>query len=211
MCPSQVIPTKVQGEGASDEIVTALNHIEKHKDIDIIILGRGGGSLEDLWAFNEEKLARAVVRCPIPIISAVGHETDFTLVDFVADLRAPTPSAGAEMAAVSRDEILSDLDRYVEILRDRIHSKIYNDFQKLDHLFEKLDLQDPIKKIKRYKELVSEGGIKLLRRIQINFEMKKKQLISKTETLNVLSPKGVLKRGYSLAYTIGNKNFNQTV
>jgi exodeoxyribonuclease VII large subunit len=92
-----IYPVKVQGEGAGDEIVEAIDHLGSLKDIDVIIVGRGGGSLEDLWAFNEEKVARAIFRCPIPIISAVGHEIDFTIADFVADIRASTPSAAAEM------------------------------------------------------------------------------------------------------------------
>ncbi|MRR35262.1 exodeoxyribonuclease VII large subunit, partial [bacterium] len=109
-------PVKVQGEGASDEIAEAINDLNRYGDVDVMIVGRGGGSLEDLWAFNEEKVARAIHRSRIPVISAVGHEIDFTIADFVADLRAPTPSAAAELVVKSKEELASR----VEFLRHRL-------------------------------------------------------------------------------------------
>jgi len=105
-------PVRVQGEGASDEIAEAVRYLNQRSDVDVIILGRGGGSLEDLWAFNEEAVARAIYDSKIPIISAVGHETDYTVADFVADLRAPTPSAAAELAVRDKREIKNSL-RYL--------------------------------------------------------------------------------------------------
>ena len=107
--PILLAPTPVQGEGAAAAIVAALAEIVKVPDVDVVIVARGGGSMEDLWAFNDEALARAIAACPVPVISAVGHETDFTIADFVADLRAPTPSAAAELAVPVAADLLAEL------------------------------------------------------------------------------------------------------
>ena len=104
-------PTRVQGEGAALDIARALAAIGKVPGVDVVIVGRGGGSIEDLWAFNEEVVARAIAGCPVPTISAVGHETDVTIADFVADLRAPTPSAAAEMVVARKDDFCARIDR----------------------------------------------------------------------------------------------------
>ena len=105
-----IYPVKVQGEGAADEIVKGIDYLGRQPDIDVLIVGRGGGSIEDLWAFNEEKVARAIFRCPIPVISAVGHEVDFTIADFVADLRASTPSVAAEIVIKEEQALVERLD-----------------------------------------------------------------------------------------------------
>ena len=115
-----IAPSRVQGEDAAGEIVRALRQIGRIRGVDVVIVGRGGGSLEDLWAFNEEKVARAIAACPVPVISAVGHETDFTIADFVADLRAPTPSAAAELVVRRKDEFYGYIDR----LSDRLESAV---------------------------------------------------------------------------------------
>jgi exodeoxyribonuclease VII large subunit len=104
-------PARVQGDDAVADVVTALRQIGKVAGVDVVIVARGGGSLEDLWAFNEEKVARAIAACPVPVVSGVGHETDFTIADFVADLRAPTPSAAAEMVVAAKDEFCARIDR----------------------------------------------------------------------------------------------------
>jgi len=106
-----IAPTRVQGEGAAAEIARALGRVGRIDHVDVVIIGRGGGSLEDLWAFNEEAVARAIAASPVPVISAVGHETDFTIADFVADLRAPTPSAAAEIVVRRKDEFIAHIDR----------------------------------------------------------------------------------------------------
>jgi exodeoxyribonuclease VII large subunit len=119
-------PTRVQGEGAAEEIARALRAIVKVSGVDVVIAGRGGGSVEDLWAFNEEIVARAIVASPVPVISAVGHEVDFTIADFVADLRAPTPSAAAEMVVTAKDDFCSRIDR----LSHRLQSAARHDVQR---------------------------------------------------------------------------------
>jgi exodeoxyribonuclease VII large subunit len=111
-------PARVQGEGAALDIMRALAAIGKVPGVDVVIVGRGGGSIEDLWAFNEEVVARAIASCPVPTISAVGHETDVTIADFVADLRAPTPSAAAEMVVARKDDFYARIDR----LSHRVHA-----------------------------------------------------------------------------------------
>jgi exodeoxyribonuclease VII large subunit len=116
--------TRVQGEGAGREIAHAIRKVERIEDVDVIILARGGGSLEDLWAFNEEVLARVIAASPVPIISGVGHETDFTIADFVADLRAPTPSAAAELVVRRKDEFFAHIDRIGERLDAAIHHRL---------------------------------------------------------------------------------------
>ncbi|MBU2648855.1 exodeoxyribonuclease VII large subunit [bacterium] len=123
--PVLLNPVSVQGDAAAKEIAAAIGHFQKMEDIDLLIIGRGGGSVEDLWAFNEEVVARAIFHSRIPIISAVGHETDFTIADFVADLRAPTPSAAAELAV----PLLSDLTARIETARGRLITVLHQLFQ----------------------------------------------------------------------------------
>lgn len=120
-------PVRVQGEGASREMAEAIRYFNKMKNVDVIILGRGGGALEDLWAFNEEEVARAIYRSKIPIISAVGHETDYTISDFVADLRAPTPSAAAELVVKEKRELI----RTLRSLRDRLQNQILQNLEEM--------------------------------------------------------------------------------
>ena len=118
-------PTRVQGEGAAMDITRALRAIAKVKDVDVVIVGRGGGSIEDLWAFNEEVVARAIAGCPVPTISAVGHESDVTIADFVADLRAPTPSAAAEMVVSRKDDFYSRIDRLAHRVETAMSSRVH--------------------------------------------------------------------------------------
>ena len=119
-----ILPVRVQGEGAAEEIAAAVRDFNRYGEIDVMIVGRGGGSLEDLWAFNEEEVARAIYRSRIPVISAVGHEVDFTIADFVADLRAPTPSAAAEMVVKSKAELVAELDALSHRLRQGIRHSL---------------------------------------------------------------------------------------
>jgi exodeoxyribonuclease VII large subunit len=118
-------PARVQGEGAALEIARAMTAIGKVKGVDVVIVGRGGGSIEDLWAFNEEVVARAIAGCPVPTISAVGHETDVTIADFVADLRAPTPSAAAEMVVTRKDDFCAHIDRLAHRVDAAMHGRLH--------------------------------------------------------------------------------------
>jgi exodeoxyribonuclease VII large subunit len=141
-------PVRVQGEGASDEIAEAVKYFNQKTDVDVIIVGRGGGSLEDLWAYNEEAVARAIYHSKIPIISAVGHETDYTISDFVADLRAPTPSAAAELVVRDKREIKNVLN----YLRGRLENEVLQMLQEyrthLSHLVR--IFREPEKKVEEY-------------------------------------------------------------
>src|SRR6478672_4045896 len=123
-------PARVQGDDAVADIVTALRQIGKVPGVDVVIVARGGGSIEDLWAFNEEKVARAIAACPVPVVAGVGHETDVTIADFVADLRAPTPSAAAEMVVAALDEFRARIDR----LSGRLEAAARNDLQRRRNL-----------------------------------------------------------------------------
>ena len=118
-------PTRVQGDGAAMDIYRALSAIAKVRGVDVVIIGRGGGSVEDLWAFNEEVVARAIAGCPVPTISAVGHETDFTIADFVADVRAPTPSAAAEMVVARKDDFCAGIDRRSQRLTSAMAARLH--------------------------------------------------------------------------------------
>jgi len=119
-----ICPARVQGEDAAPDVARALRQIARVPGVDVVIVGRGGGSIEDLWAFNEERVAKAILQCPVPVISAVGHETDVTIADFVADLRAPTPSAAAEIVVAAHDEFCSRVDRLQDRLRAAARSRI---------------------------------------------------------------------------------------
>jgi exodeoxyribonuclease VII large subunit len=132
--PVVIYPTAVQGEGAGREIAAAIATAERRAECDVLIVCRGGGSIEDLWAFNEEVVARAIHACSIPVISGVGHETDFTIADFVADLRAPTPTAAAQLASPNRDDLLQESSHYAQRLRRVMERSLERRMQQLDGL-----------------------------------------------------------------------------
>ncbi len=153
-------PTMVQGEMAAQSIVNSIKYLDE-QDLDVIIVGRGGGSLEDLWCFNEEIVAQAIFDCQTPIISAVGHETDFSISDFVADLRAPTPSAAAELAVFRIDEFENDLERYKMAIRSEIDGKLELYKNKTEVYESKIEKHSPMAKLTTYKQLISEYRDKL--------------------------------------------------
>jgi exodeoxyribonuclease VII large subunit len=139
-----IFPVKVQGEGAAEEITTAIQHMNNMDDLDVLIIGRGGGSIEDLWAFNEEVVARAISESVIPVVSAVGHEIDFTIADFVSDLRAPTPSAAAELVVPMLDEKLQKLNMLSKQLLVSLKNKVDKYVDLLESLIGRRFFKDPV-------------------------------------------------------------------
>lgn len=191
-------PALVQGDGAAESIKKAIEYFNSEHLADVLIVGRGGGSIEDLWAFNEEVVARAIFDSKIPIISAVGHETDFTIADFVADLRAPTPSAAAELAVPSGEELLEKFQNAEIRLQSSVRKILENRRLKLKMYAENRVLRDPVSKI-------SEKGIyldhlsKLFENSVSNILTKKQQELGVAASkLDSLSPLATLNRGYSV-------------
>lgn len=180
-------PVKVQGEGASKEICEAIEYFNKQGEVDVIILGRGGGSLEDLAPFNEENVARAIYNSKIPIVSAVGHETDYTISDFVADLRAPTPSAAAELVVKEKYEIKKTLKHLSERLEGVIFKILDEERSEINHL--KRRLISPKKEVEEYFLRIDD----LINRAKVlvtwNFNRKKEKLIHLKEGLLIRTPK----------------------
>ena len=136
-------PAKVQGEGSAEEIAQGIEELNKRKDIDVLIVGRGGGSIEDLWAFNEEVVARAIAQSKIPVVSAVGHEIDYTIADFVADLRAPTPSAAAELVVPKLNDIVQDLQYLTNQMIERVVEDIEDYHERLRYLIDRRFFREP--------------------------------------------------------------------
>lgn len=191
-------PVLVQGDNAAPQLVDAVNKLNEYDLCDTIIIGRGGGSIEDLWAFNDENLAYAIYNSHIPVISAVGHETDFTICDFVSDLRAPTPSAGAELAVPDRNEILQNLDAQRQYLSSLMDKKLIENNNIVSEMTTKLLSFSPDDKIaKLYNDLdfLSQKYENNSNRIFQNTANKIELLATKLESLN---PVSILKRGYSV-------------
>ena len=194
----RLYPVPVQGPGAAEKIAEGIKFMNENKLADVLIIGRGGGSLEDLWPFNEEIVARAIYDSELPIISAVGHETDFTIADFVADLRAPTPSAGAELAVPDRNEILQNLDAQRQYLSSLMDKKLIENNNIVSEMTTKLLSLSPDDKIaKLYNDLdfLSQKYENNSNRIFQNTANKIELLATKLESLNPIS---TLKRGYSV-------------
>lgn len=192
-----LIPTLVQGEKAGEDIVKSLEKA-KDLDLDVIILGRGGGSIEDLWAFNEEIVANAIYKCDIPIISAVGHEIDFTISDFVSDLRAPTPTAAAELAVPNTIELISNINQMKLRLGKSITNKLELNKNKLNALLNSYVLKNP----KGLYEIKAQKLDNLIDKLEVNinrtFESKSTRYISLLDKLEALNPIRTLKRGYTI-------------
>jgi exodeoxyribonuclease VII large subunit len=199
-----VRPVRVQGEGAAKEITEGIadlnrfSSLTEENTIDVLIVGRGGGSLEDLWAFNEEPVARAIFRSAIPVVSAVGHEIDFTIADFVADVRAATPSAAAELVVPRLDELedsLSDLgNRLVSALRNKAEQVR----QQLDLALRSHGLRAPAERVRQWQQRVDEMAQRLILAVSRQTQSKRERLASLSGQVESLSPLKVLARGYSI-------------
>lgn len=196
-------PVLVQGEGAPAQLIKALGALNRQEACDVIILGRGGGSLEDLWAFNDEALARAVYASQIPVVSAVGHETDFTICDFAADLRAPTPSAAAELCTPDFSEEQERLLSYYRYFRDESKKLVEYLRQSVDILSQDSPLHDPAAYVQARRGRLQEWTGRLFRQERLLLDKNKGALSVLAGKLDTLSPLRVLSRGYSVVYREG--------
>ncbi len=167
-------PTAVQGDGAAEEIVAAIQQAEEHAECDLLIVGRGGGSIEDLWSFNEVSVAKAIYNCTLPILSAVGHETDFTIADFVADQRAPTPSAAAESISPDRAQWLAGLEQLQQRLARRCRQRLLSAHSALEGVEKRL--RHPGERIQQFAQRLDESEQRLQRAQQRLIEQKSEQL-----------------------------------
>lgn len=196
-----ILPVLVQGEGAKGSIVKALELANRMKNIDVILMGRGGGSIEELWAFNEESVARAIFASEVPVISAVGHETDYTIADFVADLRAPTPSAAAELAVPSQYDLKERLGGLNRRLHRLIHGKVDNYRSNLSTLLKTYSFKYPYHRIYDERQQLDSLGSQLIKQGKRQVQDNRIILKSLGSRLNALSPLSVLERGYSVTTT----------
>jgi exodeoxyribonuclease VII large subunit len=172
----------VQGQEAVTELISALQLLDARPDIDLILLARGGGSIEDLWCFNDEQLARTLFKLKKPVISAIGHETDFTIADFVADLRAPTPTAAAELSVPDRNELLAQLDDLGARLAKSLRSVVWSYAQYVDELQDKAALG-----------------------LRQQLRLRRQQLDSQEQRLKALDYRSVLRRGFSITTVSGKR------
>ncbi|AIS52381.1 exodeoxyribonuclease 7 large subunit [Thermoanaerobacter kivui] len=193
-----VVPVLVQGSSAADEICQALEILNKRSDVDVIILARGGGSLEEIWPFNEEKVARCIHASKIPVVSAVGHETDFTISDFVSDLRAPTPSAAAEIVVPD----IKVYQREIFLLKTKLIALMIGELKRkrkdIEGLKKVLYLNSPIKKSEILRHKIDNLKTSLYKEMLSIYNRKKNEFYILIEKLNSLSPLNVLTRGYTI-------------
>ena len=200
----RLYPVPVQGPGAAEKIAEGIKFMNENKLADVLIIGRGGGSLEDLWPFNEEIVARAIYDSELPIISAVGHETDFTICDFVSDMRAPTPSAAAEIATPDLSEIYYKLDNIKNRMNRSLNNQVILDNEKLNNTFDKINnhmknyiIRDKVIQLDQIYD-------KINFRLEQNLETSKEKLSKKAALLHNLSPLATISRGYSIVEKKGH-------
>jgi exodeoxyribonuclease VII large subunit len=197
--PINVYPSLVQGVDAPPALIAALNRAyadAQQGDIEVILLVRGGGSIEDLWCFNDEQLARVIAESPVPIVSGVGHETDFTISDFVADLRAPTPTGAAELATPNRDALLQDLDVLAQRMSMRLSQRIDKETQRLDQLA--LRLNHALPNPDRMRDKAQQLSVRLNQAWQVNMQNYRQRHRAWRQHLELLSPQRTLDRGYAV-------------
>ncbi|RME09962.1 MAG: exodeoxyribonuclease VII large subunit [Ardenticatenia bacterium] len=192
-----ISPTLVQGDEAPPQIVEALRRLYR-EDVDVILLARGGGSIEELWAFNDERVVRTVAESPVPLITGVGHETDFTLVDFAADCRAPTPSAAAEMATPNSEDVLADVQRIRQALTTLVRQRLTHWQRDVEHAWQRLDSLTPEQHVQRLHNDVAAHRRRLADLTQNRLRLLHMQLQSAHAQLRALDPHAVLQRGYAM-------------
>ncbi|MBI2229918.1 MAG: exodeoxyribonuclease VII large subunit [Deltaproteobacteria bacterium] len=193
-------PVKVQGEGAAQEIAAAIAELDRSGAVEVMIVGRGGGSMEDLWAFNEEIVARAIFASTVPVISAVGHEIDFTIADFVADQRAPTPTAAAEMVVPRKADLQAEMEGFEQTLLRAMRNKL--EIAKDYWLGLVKRLGDPGRKLRENQQRLDELSVDLSRRFQERLRQLRDRLAHGIGRLDALSPLAVLDRGYSITHKL---------
>ena len=195
-----IAPVQVQGTSAAGQIAAAIREFNSCNGADVLIVGRGGGSVEDLWAFNEEVVARAVYESRIPVISAVGHETDFTICDFVADLRAPTPSAAAELAVPDWREQKLYVDALFNQCKDTVLAKIQNEEDNLRFITKRLEYANPMTVIENKIQTVDIISQKIYDKVRESIALKSGEFVAILARLDALNPMKVMQRGYAIAY-----------
>ena len=192
-------PVLVQGDSAPEQLVRAVKTLDMYNACDVIIIGRGGGSIEDLWAFNDETLANAIYDCKIPVISAVGHETDFTICDFVSDMRAPTPSAAAELAVPDRAELMSYYSSQLQYLSSFMDSQFRKNSSRLIDFQRRISLVSPQSRIDKYEKNIELLLNKSQNIVNEKYSEKSNEITKISAKLESLNPLSVLSRGYSIA------------
>lgn len=193
-----LVPSLVQGDEAPDDIATGIAKLDEEHDVDIIVVGRGGGSIEDLWAFNDETVVNAIHRSQTPVVSAVGHETDFTLADFVADLRAPTPSAAGEMVAEDISVYREALDRLQNELEYRIYRKIDVDRAAVENYSDVLKRSNPLSVINHQRMLFDMLKQEMTKAQKFRLKDLREKVVSLENRLKALNPEAILRRGYTM-------------
>ncbi len=193
-------PALVQGDGAAASIIDGIEHFNNTNSVDVIIIGRGGGSIEDLWAFNDEALARCIFASEIPVISAVGHEIDFTISDFVADLRAPTPTAAAELALPDNFDLIRRINNITDKMRSSLGARCAYYRQALEHLSSSRALSSPQNMIDDRRMVLLSLSDRMEKDMELILSRKKSEYVRLTAALDSLNPMSVIKRGYSAVY-----------
>ncbi len=194
----QLYPVSVQGEYAATQMIDALDWFDNTKSADVIIIGRGGGSFEDLNCFNNEALVRMIYECSTPIISAVGHETDFTLCDFVADVREATPSTAAKRAVPQKDEELQKLDSYANFMRRKVQEKVEFSNTKLSRLESRMTSQNPKSILMQYGQQLDVAQMKITSSLSKSLDNGERKLKELKHLFGTLNPKNTLNRGYAI-------------
>jgi exodeoxyribonuclease VII large subunit len=206
--PVIIYPTPVQGKGGSTQIANVINSAHERNECDVLIICRGGGSMEDLWQFNEEVVARAIANCRIPTISGVGHETDFTICDFVADTRAATPTAAAELASPSRESIFIRLKQLGLQLNKSSFDGLMQRAQMLDYLARRL--VSPSQQIAQQNKQLAQFSHRLGLSIKLQLQRQQNNLSQIAQNLHHLNPQAVLTRGYAFAQNKEGKIINNS-